>query len=330
VFVVRCFHHIVTTLAGGNGSNGGDGFGGAAGFHGPRGVAVDGFGNVYVADADNHAIRKITAAGEVTTLAGSGDLGVPAGDADDPTGRAARFNSPFSVAVDGAGNVYVADTENHRIRKITAAGQVTTLAGPPAGSGGTISGFADGFGGAARFNSPHGVAVDGAGNVYVADTMNHSIRKITAAGQVTTLAGNGIAGFADATGGAARFNAPHGAAVDGVGNVYVSDPGNQRIRKITTATGQVTTLAGPAGDFAALSQVAVDGFGNVYFPSANVILRITATGEVTTLAGSEQEGAFADGTGAAARFDGPQGVAVDGAGNVYVGDTVNGRIRKIR
>ena len=186
----------------------------------PYGVAVDGAGNVYVADHGNDEIRKITPAGVVTTLAGAAGQ---AGSADG-TGSAARFYDPAGVAVDSAGNVYVADAGNDEIRKITPAGVVTTLAGA-AGQAGS----ADGTGSAARFYIPHGVAVDGAGNVYVADTENDEIRKITPAGVVTTLAGAaGSIGSADGPGSAARFFQPYGVAVDSAGNVYVADTRQQR------------------------------------------------------------------------------------------------------
>jgi streptogramin lyase len=186
-------------------------------------VAVDGAGNVYVADTKNYRIRKITPTGVVSTLAGSGTPGF----ADD-TGPKARFHTPYGVAIDGKGNVYVADTFNHRIRKITPAGVVSTLAG----SG--TPGFADDTGPKARFHTPAGVAVDGAGNVYVADYINNRIRKITPAGVVSTLAGSGTKGSADDdTGPKAQFKEPFGVAVDGAGNVYVADYGNNRIRKIT-------------------------------------------------------------------------------------------------
>ena len=199
---------------------------------------MDAAGNVYVADASNDTIRKITPAGVVTTLAGSpGQTG-----SADGTGSAARFYSPRGVAVDAAGNVYVADTFNDTIRKITPAGVVTTLAGT-AGQ----SGSADGTGSAARFDDPDGVAVDGAGNVYVADSATTRSARSRPAGVVTTLAGTaGQAGSADGTGSAARFNDPDGVAVDAAGNVYVADTSNDTIRKITPA-GVVTTLAGIAG-----------------------------------------------------------------------------------
>jgi serine/threonine-protein kinase len=162
-----------------------------------------------------------SAAATVTTLAGSGTLG-----ALDGTGTAASFYQPTGVAVDVAGNVYVADSYNHKIRKITSAGVVTTLAG----SGGV--GAVDATGTAASFNYPRGITVDAAGNVYVADSFNHKIRKITSAGVVTTLAGSGVAGAVDATGTAASFSNPSGVTVDAAGNVYVADHFNNKIRKI--------------------------------------------------------------------------------------------------
>ncbi|CAK0830276.1 unnamed protein product [Prorocentrum cordatum] len=173
----------VSTLAGSDASGYADGQGAAASFYRPTGVAVDGAGNVFVADCYNHRIRKISAGGAVSTLAGSGASGYADGQ-----GAAASFYRPTGVAVDGAGNVFVADCYNHRIRKISAGGAVSTLAGSGA------SGHADGQGAAASFWFPRGVAVDGAGNVFVADCYNHRIRKISAGGAVSTLAGSGASG----------------------------------------------------------------------------------------------------------------------------------------
>ena len=240
---------VVTTLAGSAGFFGtADGTGSAARFNNPQGVAVDSAGNVYVADWQNHTIRKITPGGTVTTLAGSPGV---SGSADG-TGSGARFAFPYGVAVDIAGNVYVADQGNHTIRKVTSGGVVTTLAGNPG-----VIGSADGTGSAARFKSPKHVAVDSAGDVYVADTYNHTVRKVTTAGVVTTLAGSaGVIGDADGIGSAARFNFPYGVAVDGVGNVFVADNANGTVRKISGA-GVVTTIGSVAGAFGT-----VDGIGS--------------------------------------------------------------------
>ncbi len=336
----------VTTLAGGTGQAGSaDGVGGAARFSYPSGVAVDGAGNVYVADTYNHTIRKVTGSGVVTTLAGTPGQ---AGSADG-TGGAALFNGPGGVAVDSAGNVYVADSGNSTIRKVTGGGVVTTLAGTPGQSG-----SADGTGGAAQFYDPSGVAVDGGGNVYVADLDKECIRKVTSAGVVTTLAGSAIrvvmsggvvtmqTGSADGAGAAAQFYDPYSVAVDGAGNVYVADSGNSTLRKVTSG-GVVTTLAGSPGQSGSADGagggarfdfphgVAVDGAGNVYVAdSGNSTLRkMTGGGMVTTLAGSAGQPGSADSAGSAARFDQPYGAAVDSMGNVYVADTYNHTLRKV-
>ncbi|MEK7674452.1 MAG: hypothetical protein AAB676_01290, partial [Verrucomicrobiota bacterium] len=206
-----------------------DGTGSAARFDYPQGVAVDSAGNVFVADAGNHTIRRVTPAGVVTTLAGS----VGAWGNADGTGSAAQFFGPRGVAVDSAGNVFVAEIGNHTIRKVTPAGVVTTLAGDAGGLG--PGGSADGMGSVARFNSPFGVAVDSAGNVFVADTYNHSIRKVTPEGAVTTIGGvAGVAAGADGIGSSATFSEPKGIAVDNMGNLYVADRGNNRISKGTS------------------------------------------------------------------------------------------------
>jgi sugar lactone lactonase YvrE len=311
-----------------------DGKGKAALFDEPLGMAVDASGNIFVADSLNYEIRMVTSAAVVTTLAGSGPV---FGNADG-TGSAARFDSPYGVAVDTNGNVYVADTLNQTIRKITPEGAVTTLAGLAA----TI-GSADGTNSTARFYDPFAVAVDSSGNVYVTDNGNNTIRKITSAGVVTTLAGlAGSPGSADGTNSTARFNDSSGLAVDGSGNVYVADTGNQTIRKITP-DGVVTTLAGSVGiygsadgtnstaRFFAPFGVAVDSSGNVYVgDSGNQMIRkITPTGVVTTLAGLAGSIGGDDGTGSAALFDFPRGVAVDGSGNIFVADYYNYTIRKI-
>ena len=213
---------VVSTFAGTGTKGFVNGTGTAASFFGPTSVAVDSSGNVLVADVNNHAIRKITPAGVVSTFAGTGTPGFVNG-----TGTAASFKYPLGVAVDSSGNVFVADEFNHAIRKITPAGVVSTFAGT-----GT-KGFVNGTGTAASFYSPEGVAVDSGGNVFVADTGNNAIRKITPAGVVSTLAGSGGAGFINGTGTAASFRYPNGLAVDSSGNVFVAENGNNAIRKIT-------------------------------------------------------------------------------------------------
>jgi serine/threonine-protein kinase len=264
-----------TTLAGSNVAGSADASGSAASFNLPEGLAVDGVGNVYVADAGNNKIRVITPTGGVTTFAGSGVLG----SANGP-GPAASFSFPTGVAVDAGGNVYVADSGNNLIRAITPAGVVTTLAG----SGN--AGSANGTGATASFNSPFGVAVGSAGNVYVADSGNNLIRVVASGGVVTTLAGSGAVGSANGPASAASFRFPSDVTVDAAGNLYVADQGNNLIRVITPA-GMVSTLAGSgkagsangaasAASFSSPFAVAVDRQGNVYVSDAgnNLIRKI--------------------------------------------------------
>jgi streptogramin lyase len=320
---------VTTTIAGNGTTTFANGTGTNATFNNPIGLSLDLDGNIYVGDQVNHRIRKITPVGVVTTLAGSGT-----GTFADGTGASASFNNPCITAVDSSGHVYVADQSNHRIRKITPAGVVSTLAGQ------TSTGSANGTGAAASFFFPFGVAVDSLGHVYVADTFNNLIRKITPAGVVTTLAGSTSGSWVDGVGINARFSGPFGISVDSAGNVYVGDGVNQRIRKITP-DGVVTTLAGNGGTtfadgtgtnatFNNPRAVSVDSAGNVYVGDItnHRIRRITPSGVVTTLAGNGGT-TFADGTGTNATFNEPYGVAVDLGGSVYVADMNNKRIRKI-
>ncbi len=327
---------VVTTIAGFPGAAGtANGTGSAARFNGPAGIAVDASGTLYVAEYGNNTIRKISAAGAVTTLAGSPGHPGPSGDSADGVGAAAGFFHPTGVAVDGFGNVYVTDSGNGTIRKITPAGAVTTIAGV-VGVGGTT----DGTGGGALFDYPYGIMIGGTGNLYVTDFGACTIRVVTPTGMVTTLAGDpGVAGSGDGAGATARFNQPTGVASDGFGNLYVADNGSNTIRKVTPA-GVVTTLAGSAaatgssdGTGAAASftdpyGVAVGNSGSIFVTDDTTIRAVTPGGSVTTFAGVESIGAQ-DGVGPAARFFLPTGLAVDGSGNTYVADSGNSTIRQV-
>jgi len=338
----------VSTLAGGEWGFA-DGEGSIARFGFPHAIAIDPAGNLYVTDSSY--IRKITPKGEVSTLAGSEKSGFADGE-----GSAAQFRSPRGIAIDAAGNLYVADTGNHRIRKVTPEGVVSTLAGSgKTGHGG--GGFADGEGSSAQFKSPHGIAIDAAGNLYVADTDNNLIRKITPKGEVSTLAG-GEWGFADGEGNAAQFKFPISITIDKADNLYVADMKSNCIRKVTlkgavstlTKCGELGKVEGLVGfivinelnfghwdwlDFGDDAQfkgplkIAIDRAGNFYVAETwtHRIRKMTPAGKVSTLAGGRQ--GFADGKGRNARFSDPNGIAIDAAGNLYVADTWNQRIRKI-
>lgn len=267
----------VTTFAG-SGTGGGivNGTGIAAGFWAPYGITSDISGNLYTGEYANQAVRKISSTAVVTTLAGNGTPGNQNG-----TGTAATFNQPVGLAADASGNVFIADYINNLIRKITPTGVVTTFAG--SGS----AGLSDGTGTAASFNGPFALAFDAGGNLIVADYLNHAVRKITPAGVVTTLAGNGTAGYTDATGTAARFNRPAGLAIDASNNIFICDAQNNRIRKITAA------------------------------------------GVVTTIAGSGNTGS-AEGIGTAAEFNYPLGLCGDFTNAaIYIADFGNHKIRKV-
>lgn len=326
---VRTSAPITTTLAGQPGIKGYvDGAGAQAEFHLPNNIAVDHTGTIYVADTANDVIRKITPDGTVSTLAGQSR----SHGSVDGKGGDARFWAPFGVAVDVTGNVYVADTANNTIRKITPDGMVSTLAGLAGNPG-----DADGTNATARFRNPWGVAVDNSdGDIFVADMSNNTIRHITPAGVVHTFAGQaGQVGRADGFGNDARFDNPFAVAVDGDGDVYVSDSANNAIRKITHRV--VTTLAGSPGTAGSTDGqganarfwnpqgLAVDSTGNIYVADTgnNLIRKITPADEVTTLPIPP------DGTGKPVQLKSPGGVAVDDAGNIYVADTNNHCIRKI-
>ena len=264
----------------------------------------------------------------LTMLAGLlPEFGLINGSADQARfGRSFPFFLPYGIAADPAGNVYVADTPNQRIRKISNAGIVSDFAG-----NGTIGGSADGVGSDAGLSQPRGVVADAAGNVFVADTFNSTIRKITPDGNVTTLAG-GVAtpGNVDGIGSAVRFFEPQAIAVDAEGTLFIADTGNRSVRKLSPS-GVVTTLVGPDAGLGRIEGITVDLAGTVYVSDAvsHVIQKITSDGVVTDVAGLRRTYGRADGAGIEARFSSPRGLAVDPSGNVYVADTDNNSIRKI-
>lgn len=244
-------------------------------FNGMYGMEMGPDGFLYVSDSNNNRIRRVNATtGAITTFAGSG----VAGD-DDGVGTAAQFDFPMGLDFDSAGNLFVMDSDNYRIRKIYPNGTVETFAG-------SSYGYNDATGAAAQFGFTEGLAIDNSDNIYVTDQDNNRVRKITPSGEVTSYSGSGTYGFQDGASGVARFSSYSEIAVDSVGMLYISDNGNNRIRKVA------------------------------------------ADGSVTTLAGGSSSG-YVDGAGSVSRLNNPWGVAIGPDGRVYVGDSVNRRIRVI-
>ncbi|WP_394749012.1 NHL domain-containing protein [Spongiimicrobium salis] len=316
--------YTVSTLAG---STQGfqDGQGTNALFNEPHGVAVDQAGNVYVADSGNHRIRMIDPQGNVTTIAGSGAAVI-----SDGQGFNAAFDFPLGLAVAPSGVIFVSD--NNAIRTIDANANVVTIAGNG------VSNFEDGPGPIARFRLSAGITVDNNGNAFVADTRSHRIRMIDQSGNVSTIAGNGQ-GFQNGNGINALFRNPVDVAADAMGNIYVADESNHQIRRIDP-NGNVTTFAGSGSGFAEgngiearfnrPSGVTVDAQGNVYVTDTDNIRirRISPNGDVITIAGGNSIGTM-DGPGDVASFDLTERIAVDANGVIYVADTRNHRIRRL-
>jgi sugar lactone lactonase YvrE len=275
----------------------------------------------------------------ITTIAGNGTVG---STGDGGAATAAELSTPWGIAVDAVGNVYIADQNNHRIRKTTTAGVISTLAGIGtagySGDGGAAT--------AAQLHNPQGVTIDAAGNFYIADADNQRVRKINTNGIISTVAGNGTAGYSGdgAAATAAEVNNPIGVAVDASGNIYIADGNNSRLRKVNTS-GIMSTLAGNGtfgynGDGIAATTaeleyavaVAVDVTGNVYIVDQNNqrIRKVNTGGIISTIAGNGTAGHSGDGAAAtAAELNNPRGVAVDAAGNIYIADYSNNRIRKV-
>ncbi|MGD0668821.1 MAG: hypothetical protein ABSB23_14775 [Bryobacteraceae bacterium] len=329
-----------TTIACSIGYSGDGGLATNAGLIEPYAVAVDSSGNVYIAEPTDGRIREVSTIKsniDINTIVGNGTLGF---SGDGATATAAELNRPTGVAVDTAGHIYIADSLNNRIRVAQSGGSISTFAG----NGGYSYSGDGGPAASAQMNSPHGVAVDGAGNYYIADAGNNVVRKVSAGGTITTLAGNGTAGFGGDGGAAtgAQLNGPQGVAVDGAGNVYIADTGNSRVREVSGST--ITTFAGSGtagysgdGGAAASAQLyspvglAFDTKGNLYIADTdNSAIRKVANGAISTVAGNGLQGYSGDGGPAlSAQLNYPEGVAVDAAGNLYITDTLNYRIRMV-
>ncbi len=336
---------IISTVAG-TGAAGYAGDGGAASkavLNSPSDITTDAAGNVYVVDTDSNRIRKITVAtGIIASLIGNGQASY---GGDGGAATSAQFNFPGDVVVDASGNIYIADNENFRVRKVAAkTGLITTYAGSGvqgyAGDGGQAT--------AAQIDEIGALALDTAGNLYIADMGNNAIRKVNAStGVITTIAGNGTQGYSGDGSAATKASlyAPTGVAVDSAGNVYIADSGSNTVRKVTAASGVISTVAGSGtggfggdGGPATSAQmgayaVAVDTAGNLYVTdvASSRVRKITAsTGIISTIAGTGTEGYSGDGGPAtAAALSQPGDVSVDSAGNVYIADMGNNRIRKI-
>lgn len=315
----------------------------ANGYNNERGLAYDSSGNLFIADGGNNCIRKLSSSKQLTTFAGTCGS---ANGTTNGTGTAASFANPEGIRIDASGSIYVADSSNNCIRKITSAAVVTTLAG----SCGSAHGFANGTGTAATFYSPNDLYVDASGNVFVADTGNNAIREVTPAGVVTTFAGTGAGGTVDGSAASATFLNPRGVTGDSAGNIYVADYGNDCIRKISG--GIVSTIAGTCGTggyadgtaatalLNAPTALAMSTSNNLYIvdTSNNCVRRLSPAAVVSTVAGSCNSAAgtnssltgTADGVGPSALFNMPRAVVISPSNLLMVADSGNNAIRTIQ
>ena len=334
--------NTISTIAG-TGVRGYSGDGGqatAARLNTVSSVAYDAQGNLFIADYDNHVVRKVTTDGVITTIAGTGQQGY-SGD----TGQAtkAQLDGPSHLAVDSAGNLFIAETGNNVVRKVAPDGVITTYAGT-----GT-AGFSGDTGPAtsAQLSQPQGVAVDAAGNLFFVDSSNSRVRKVTPGGIITTVAGNGLAGYTGDTGSAtsASIRNPLGLAIDAMGNLFIADYGNNVVRKVTA--GIITTVAGNgtagySGDGSnaitarlnAPQGVTVDAAGNLFIADKNnnVVREVTPDGLITTVAGNTTGGVLANGDGgpaSSAQLGDDQDVAIDPSGNLVIADGTSYKVRQV-
>ena len=331
---------IITTIAG-RGFDGYDGDGGpatAAALSWPDGVITIATGNVYYADVYHHVIRKINATGIISTIAGDGTLGY---SGDGGPASAARLHDPDCLALDILGNIYVMDAGNFVVRKITTSGIISTVAG-----NGTIGYSGDGGPATnAQLSRNSGLATDAVGNIYISDYYNQRIRKINSGGVINTVAGTGTPGFSGDGGPAtaAQIHSPGELCLDTAGNIYFSDESNHRVRKINTS-GVITTFAGNGGTgfygdggpalsctFSELTGIQADHLGNIFVADhlENRVRKINSTGIITTYAGGGTTGLGDGGPAIAAQLSGPGRIWVDRVGNLFIGDNLNHRIRKV-
>ncbi len=338
---IRTFAGNGTGAGTGTGTYTGDGGDAlSAGFYAPSAVSFDGAGNIYIADRYNNVVRKVSYSGVVSTFAGTGVAG---NSADSGVANALKLNQPYSIIADMPGNVYIADYANNKVRKVGINGIMRTIAGTG------VAGYSgDGFAAtAARLDRPQGIAIDQHGNVYVSEAGNHTVRKITPGGIITTLAGTGVQGYSgDAgNGNAAQLYGPAGLTVDVYDNVYIADYFNNVVRRVNSA-GVITTFAGNhtqgnSGDGGLAtnasmyfpSGVAIYGHGDVYISDQgnNNIRKVDEMGIITHVAGTSTNGYNGDnGPAVSAQLSSPKGLSVDGVGRVYIADHDNNVIRIIK
>jgi cysteine-rich repeat protein len=319
----------------------------SVGLNAPNGAAVDPSGNLFIADTANHRIRRVEAAtGTITTVAGTGVAGF---SGDGGAATSADLRNPMDVAVDGLGNLYLADGSNNRVRRVDAAtGTITTVAGT-----GTAGFSGDGGPATEAELRPSGVAVDGLGNLFIAEANNHRIRRVDAAtGVIVTVAGTGVSGFTGDNFPAtmARLDSPRGVTIDGLGNFFIADAFNNRIRRVDGSSGVITTVAGsgPAGSGTGAfsgdggpataaqlngpSGVVVDSFGSIFVGDQgnHRVRRVGADGVIHTVAGTGTRGFSGDGGSAtSAQLDSPRGLALDGSNDLFIADSQNHRVRRV-